>query len=77
MGSNLRRAEVAGSQADRVQQHAHLSLGAANEGRFRHQRDLLNGVVHLRDHPAQGQVVVPRAVERQRQDGHVVDATSV
>ena len=50
-----------------------LPLGAADERGFGHERDLLHRVVHLRNEAAQRQMIIPRAVESQREDGHVVN----
>ena len=67
------RAEIARGQPRRIQQHPHLPPRAADERGFGHQRHLLHRVIHLRHQPAQREVIVARAVERQRQDRHVVD----
>ena len=66
--------EVARSEFRGVEQHADFAARAADERGFRHERHLLHRVVHLRHEPAQGQVVVARAVKREREDGHVVNA---
>ena len=65
--------EVARSQSGRVKQHAHLPLRAADKGGFGHLRHLLYSVIHLRNKPSQGEMIVTRAVERERQNRHVVN----
>ena len=65
--------EIARRQSHRVEQHAHLPLRAADEGGFGHLRHLFHRIVHLRDQPAQGEMIVTRAVKRERQNRHVVN----
>jgi hypothetical protein len=48
----------------RIKQHADLTLRAADDRGFGHQRNLLHGVIHLGDEAAQREMIVTRAVER-------------
>ena len=70
---DVRRAEVARGELRRVEQDAQLPALAADERRLSHQRHLLHGVVHFGDDAAQRVMVLPRAVEGERQDRHVVN----
>ena len=48
-------------------------MRAADERGLGHERHLLHRVVHLRDEPAQREMIVARAVKREREDRHVVN----
>ncbi len=70
----VRRAQVAGSERQRVELHPQLPPGATDEPGLGHLEDGLDGVVHLGGQAAQGEVVVGFRVEGEGEDGHVVDA---
>ncbi len=65
--------KIARRQPHRVEQHAHLPLRAADDGRLGDQRHLLHRVIHLRGQPPQREMIVMRTVNRQRQNRHVVN----
>ena len=71
--ANVRRAELARGELRRVEEHAQLPTLAPDECRLSHQRHLLHGVVHFGHDAAQRVMVLPRAMEGQREDRHVVD----
>src|SRR6478735_706199 len=64
---------MAGGEPCWVEQHAQLPPSPTDNGGFRDLMRLLYRVIHLGDQAPQREVVVARAVERQREDRHVVD----
>ena len=68
------RTQVARGQFDGIKQHPNCAARSTQQGRLGDQRHLFDGFLHLRGKPPQRQVIIAAAVERQRQDGHVVDA---
>ncbi len=65
--------EAAGSEGGGVELDADRAADAADDGGLGDLRDGLEGVVDLGGEPAQGEVIVSRAGEREREDGDIVD----
>jgi len=70
---DLGRAKLARGKPRWVEQHADLAFGAANQRRLRHQRHLLDRIIHLRYHASEREVVIALTVKREREDRDIVD----
>ena len=72
-GREIRRAELAGSQRGGIDRDAHHPASAADERRLGDLGNRFYHVVHLGGETPEREVVVRRAVQRERQDRYIVD----
>ena len=63
----------AGRQAHRIEEHTDLPTQPADHTRLRHQGNLLHRILQFRRQPPQFHRILPRTMQSQGQNGHVID----
>jgi hypothetical protein len=76
-GHEARRTQSTRRQLDQVQLHPHLSTRPTHKRGFSHPGNLLDGIIDLSHDAPQHLVIVPLAMEGQRQNRHIIDGSGL